>query len=507
MTDTILKMKGITKRFPGVVALDHVDFELRRGEMHALVGENGAGKSTLMKVLGGVYPPDEGVIEINGKPTVIERPLDAIANKVGVIYQEFNLVPTLNVAENMFLGREKVRGLCHLCKSEMERRAGEAMAQLGVRDFNLRTKVKYMSVAMQQLVEIGKAVFDDIDILVMDEPTAVLTEKETEGLFRIVRRLKENGMSIIYISHRLEEVIALCDRMTILRDGQIVETIDNHNHDTEKDHIVSKMVGRELGNYFPPKSTVPGEEIALEVRHLTKKGMYSDVSFAARKGEILGISGLVGAGRSEIMKSLFGAIRPDSGEILLEGAPVTVKNPNQAKESGIALVPEDRKREGVVLGMSLRENICMASHDQLSRLGHIQKRKKDALAQKYIRDLQIRPADADRQIKNFSGGNQQKGVIAKWLATSPKVMILDEPTRGIDVGAKVEIYNIINQLAADGTAVIVVSSELLELLGICDRILVVNNGRISGEFDREHFSQDAIMQASFDMGGMEHERV
>lgn len=507
MSDIILKMKGITKRFPGVVALDHVDFELKRGEMHALIGENGAGKSTLMKVLGGVYTPNEGSIEINGKVVSITKPQDSIANKVGVIYQEFNLVPTLNVAENMFLGREKVRGIGHLRKSEMEREAGEAMAQMGVKDFDLRTKVKDMSVAMQQLVEIGKAVFDDIDILVMDEPTAVLTERETEGLFRIVRKLKQDGMSIIYISHRLEEVIELCDRMTVLRDGTIIETIDNHNHDTEKDYIVSKMVGRELGNYFPPKTTAPFPETALEVRGLTRKGKYSGISFAVKKGEILGLSGLVGAGRTEIVKSIFGADKPDSGEVLVEGVPIAIKSPNQAKKAGIALVPEDRKQEGVVLGMSLRDNICLPNHEQICRFGHVNRKKRQMLAEKYIVDLQIRPADPDRQIKNFSGGNQQKGVIAKWLAASPKVMILDEPTRGIDVGAKVEIYNIINSLAAEGTAVIVVSSELLELLGICDRILVVNNGRISGEFDREHFSQDAIMQASFDMGGIENEGI
>ena len=313
MDDVILKMKGITKRFPGVVALDHVDFELRRGEMHALVGENGAGKSTLMKVLGGVYVPEEGTIEINGKRAVIENPSDSIANKVGVIYQEFNLVPTLNVAENMFLGRELIRGPGHLRKSEMEQQAAQTMAQLGVTGFDLRKQVKYLSVAMQQLVEIGKALFDDIDILVMDEPTAVLTEKETEGLFEIVGRLKRQGISIIYISHRLEEVIELCDRMTVLRDGKVVETLDNENHNTEKDLIVSKMVGRELGNYFPTRNTAPTKEVALEVRDLTKKGMYSNISFSAKKGEILGISGLVGAGRTEIMKSIFGAIKPDSG--------------------------------------------------------------------------------------------------------------------------------------------------------------------------------------------------
>ena len=507
MSDIILKMRGITKRFPGVVALDNVDFELRRGEMHALIGENGAGKSTLMKVLGGVYTPNEGRIEINGKEAAITKPLDSIANKVGVIYQEFNLVPTLNVAENMFLGREKIRGPGHLRKSEMERQAAKAMAQLGVRDFDLRTKVKHMSVAMQQLVEIGKAVFDDIDILVMDEPTAVLTERETKGLFQVVQKLKDDGMSIICISHRLEEVIELCDRMTVLRDGRIIETIDNRDRNTEKDYIVKKMVGRELGNYFPAKTAAIRPDTALEVRGLTRKGTYENVSFSVKKGEILGLSGLVGAGRTEIVKSIFGADRPDRGEILVDGVPVSIRTPNQAKKAGIALVPEDRKREGVVLGMSLRDNICLPNHEQICRLGHVSRKKRLELAERYIKDLQIRPGDPDRQIKNFSGGNQQKGVIAKWLAASPKVMILDEPTRGIDVGAKVEIYNLINGLAANGTAVIVVSSELLELLGICDRILVVNHGRISGEFDREHFSQDAIMQASFDMGGTEHEGV
>ena len=507
MSDMILQMKGITKRFPGVVALNHVDFDLKCGEMHALVGENGAGKSTLMKVLGGVYLPDEGTIQIEGKETVIACPSDSIKNKVGVIYQEFNLVPTLNVAENMFLGREKTRTLGRLRRGEMERQAGEAMAQLGVPNFDLRTKVKFMSVALQQLVEIGKAVFDDIDILVMDEPTAVLTEKETEGLFQIVRNLKEKGMSIIYISHRLEEVIALCDRITVLRDGKIVETIDNQNRDTGKDFIVSKMVGHELSNYFPRKTTAPTSEAALEVRHLSKRNMYEDIGFSAYQGEILGISGLVGAGRTEIMKSIFGAIKPDSGEILMEGRPVSIKNPNQARQAGIALVPEDRKREGVILGMSLRDNICLPNHDKICRFGRINRKKRDQLAERYIADLQIRPANPERQIQNFSGGNQQKGVIAKWLAADPKVMILDEPTRGIDVGAKVEIYNIINALAARGTSVIVVSSELLELLGICDRILVVNNGRISGEFGREQFSQDTIMQAAFEMGGKENERV
>lgn len=500
MSDTILKMKGITKCFPGVVALDHVDFELKRGEMHALVGENGAGKSTLMKILGGVYMPESGEIEVNGKKTVIATPTDSIDNKIGVIYQEFNLVPTLNVAENMFLGREKVRGWGHLSRSEMEQMASQAMAKLGVSEFGMKTKVKDMSVAMQQLVEIGKAMFNDIDILIMDEPTAVLTERETERLFEIVSNLKAKGISIIYISHRLEEVIALCDRMTILRDGKIIETIDNQNHDTEKNFIVSKMVGRELGSYFPPKTAKASDEIALEVRGLTKKGMYDDVSFVARKGEILGVSGLVGAGRTEIMKSIFGVIKPDSGEILIEGKPVRVKNPGQAKQAGIALVPEDRKREGVVLGMSLKDNICLPNHNQICHFGKINRRIQSELADKYISDLQIRPGDPERQIKNFSGGNQQKGVIAKWLVAHPKIMILDEPTRGIDVGAKVEIYDIINSLAAEGTAVIVVSSELLELLGICDRILVVNAGRISGEFDREHFSQDKIMQASFGMG-------
>ena len=494
----VLNMRGITKRFPGVLALDHVDFDLRKGEIHALVGENGAGKSTLMKVLGGVYRPEEGEIEIGGRPVTITCPHDSLQNKVGVIYQEFNLVKTLDIASNIFLGRELTTVGMHLSRGAMQRQAREVMARLGVPDCNCAQKVKYLSVAMQQLVEIGKAIFNDIEILVMDEPTAVLTNKETESLFRVMRELTAKGISIIYISHRLEEILQMCDRITVLRDGRFIQTLDNGARTVEKDRIVSLMVGRELSEYYPPKHNAIGREIALEVRGLTHPTLFRDVSFAVRRGETLGFSGLVGAGRSEIMKAIFGALTPSGGEVLVGGKPVRIRSPQQARTAGIALVPEDRKNEGAVLGLSMADNICLASHDRLTVAGAFIPSRKAALVARSMEDLQIRPNDARRKIGNFSGGNQQKGILAKWMAAEPSIMILDEPTRGIDVGAKAEIYTLIHRLTAKGVAVIVISSELPELLGICDRILVVRSGRINGEFTKAQFDQDAIMRASIE---------
>lgn len=494
--ETVLRMCGITKRFPGVLALDHVNFDLHKGEIHALVGENGAGKSTLMKVLGGVYMPEDGTIEIGGQPVTITCPSDSIANKVGVIYQEFNLVKTLDIASNLFLGRELMRGGLRLNRREMLAQAQVIMERLGVTGCDCTRKVRRLSVAMQQLVEIGKALINDIEILVMDEPTAVLTGKETESLFRVMRELTAKGISIIYISHRLEEIIEMCDRITVLRDGQFIEMMDNSAHNTQKDMIVSRMVGRELSEYFPKKHNDIGKECMLEVRNLQHPKLFHDISFSVRRGETLGFSGLVGAGRSEIMKAIFGVIWPNGGEILVKGQVVHIRSPKQARACGIAFVPEDRKNEGAVLGLSMADNICLASHDKLTVAGIYRPKRKRTLVRKSIEELQIRPNDPARKIGNFSGGNQQKGILAKWMATAPAIMILDEPTRGIDVGAKAEIYTLIHELTAKGVSVIVVSSELPELLGICDRILVVRNGRLNGEFTKKEFNQDAIMSAS-----------
>lgn len=381
-------------------------------------------------------------------------------------------------------------------RKEMYEKASQVMAQLGIPDFDCHTKIRELTVAMQQLVEIGKAVFHDVSILVMDEPTAVLTDRETEKLFEMIYNMKKKNISIIYISHRLEEVISLCDRITVLRDGRYIETLDNTLHGIDKDILISRMVGRQLNSYYPEKYAAISDEMELEVEGLTKKGLFKNITFQVKKGEILGFSGLVGAGRSEIMKTIFGAIHPDSGEIRLEGQVITINSPQTACRVGLALVPEDRKREGINLSMSVADNITMASHKELTVMGHFIKKKKKKLVDQYVKELQIHPPDSEKQVENLSGGNQQKVVVAKWLATHPKVVILDEPTRGIDVGAKAEMYELINRMTAVGMAVIVVSSELPELLGICDRIIVIREGEISGEFQREEFDQNEIMRVS-----------
>lgn len=494
--DCLLKMVGICKSFPGVQALDNVDFQLNRGEVHALIGENGAGKSTLMKILGGVYLPDKGFIEINGSRAHITCPAESINNKIGVIYQEFNLVQTLNIYENLYLGKELRNKFGQLDRKSMMANAKVTMEKLGIPDFDCTKKIKTLSVAMQQLVEIGKAIFNEIDILVMDEPTSVLTDNESGRLFEVMKNLKDKGLSIIYISHRLEEVIELCDRITVLRDGRYIETVENKEHHVAKDYLVNRMVGRDLVDYFPKKTADVQDETVLDVKGLGKVGIYKDISFELKKGEILGFSGLVGAGRSEIMKSIFGVISPDEGEVLVDRKKQDITSPRKAKQIGVAFAPEDRKNEGLVLGMSLSDNICLANLKKIAVYSHIKRKAKQRLSKKYIDELKISPNDPERRIVNFSGGNQQKGVIAKWLASSPKVMILDEPTRGIDIGAKVEIYNLINSLAEKGVGIIVVSSELPELIGICDRILVVSNGSITGEFARQEFNQDTIMTAA-----------
>jgi len=495
--DIVLRMKNITKTFPGVVALNDVGFDLRKGEMHALVGENGAGKSTLMKVLGGVYVPDKGEIEINGKQVKITHPQDSLDNKISVIYQEFNLVPAMSIADNLFIGKEiACKGIKHLDKKEMLRQAQEVMAKLGLEKIDCSREVRSLSVAVQQLVEIGKAIFNNIDILVMDEPTAVLTEKESQTLFRLTKGLRDKGISIIYISHRIEEVIELSDRITVLRDGEYVATLDNDDKTVSKEDVVRLMVGRDLKDYFPEKKAEISKDSILEVKGLVKEGVFENINFNLRKGEILGFAGLVGAGRTEIMKALFGAMKIDKGEILLDGKKIDIHSPDAAKSMGIGFVPEDRKREGIVLKMNLGDNICLPNHDKVNKFGHIVKSKRKSLVDMFISKLSVKPPLPERVIKDFSGGNQQKAVIAKWLAINPKVIIMDEPTRGIDVGAKVEIYSIINSLADEGVGIIFVSSELLELMGMCDRVIVIHEGKITGEFKKGEYDQEKIMKAA-----------
>lgn len=493
----VLSMKSITKAFPGVTALKNVSFSLKKGEVHSLVGENGAGKSTLMKVLGGVHLPDEGEIVINGAPARIQNPRDALNNKISIIYQEFNLVASLSIWENIFLGKELIKtASASLNKNEMREKSKEILKSLSLNQINCNTKIKDLSVAQQQLVEIGKALFNETSILVMDEPTSVLTQKETDVLFELISKLKNEGISIIYISHRLEEVVEISDSITVLRDGELIQSLDNRDRNISKDEIIKLMVGRSLKDYFPERNAEIKDEVILEIQGLTRKGVFKDINFKLRKGEILGFAGLVGAGRTEIMKAIFGDMKYESGSILLNGIKQNIKSTYDAINEGIVLVPEDRGKEGLVLLMSLADNMSLPNLDKISLLGTLVNSKKNTLVNEFINKLSIRPALPMRQMKSFSGGNQQKVVISKWLSRSPKVIIFDEPTRGIDVGAKSEIYSLVQSLSETGTGVIFISSELNELLGVCDRILVIHEGEIAGEFERDEATQEKIMKAA-----------
>ncbi len=506
--DIVLRMKGISKAFPGVVALNDVSFDQRRGEIHSLIGENGAGKSTLMKILGGAYVPDHGEIEIDGKTVAIETPRDALNLRISVIYQEFNLVPTLSIAENIFLGKEIVTGPAgHLNRSAMRARAKDALVKLGLANMNFRTQVRYLSIAQQQLVEIGKALFNNASILVMDEPTSVLSQKESERLFQLMRELRQQGISIIYISHRLEEVLELSDRITVLRDGEVVCTLDNGTGTVTRDELIRHMVGRSLQDYFPPRNAAVSDEKLLEVHGLCREGEFRDISFDLHRGEILGFYGLVGAGRTEIMQAVFAVSPPDSGTIRFRGEEIEIRSVSDAIRRGIVLVPEDRKREGLVTMMSLGDNICLPNLERINTFGAILPHRRKSLVEEYMKSLSITPALPNRQARDFSGGNQQKAVIAKWLARRPQVLIFDEPTRGIDVGAKAEIYQLIERLSEQGVGILFVSSELMEILGMCDRVIVVHEGRITGDFPRSEVTQEKLMHAASGTSSTEPEHL
>ena len=496
--EVILRMNHISKAFPGVQALDQVDFDLRRGEIHALVGENGAGKSTLIKVLGGIHRAEAGEIELDGQRVEILNPRDAINHKISIIHQEFNLVPTLNVWENIFLGKELTKkGWPSLDKKLMKEKAIDLAESLGLSLDNFDAPVRQLSIAQQQLVEIGKALFNETSVLVMDEPTAVLTSKETEVLFDLMNQFKEEGIAIIYISHRLEEVVELSDRITVLRDGRYVTTLDNSERNVDKDDVVTQMIGRSIEDYYPArKADRVSDDLVFEARDLNKEGLFRDVSFSVRKGEILGFSGLVGAGRTEIVKAIYGDIPLDSGQVFLDGVEKKIRSTPDAIREGIVLIPEDRKQEGLVLLMSLADNIALPNTGTIAPLGVINRKKRTSLANEYVEKLSIRPSLINRPIEHFSGGNQQKAVIAKWLATDPKVIILDEPTRGVDVGSKSEIYALVNELSEQGVGIIFVSSELPELLGVCDRILAICDGRVTGEFLKKEATEENVMRAA-----------
>jgi ribose transport system ATP-binding protein len=481
-------LEHITKTYPGVTALRDVSLEITEGEIHALVGENGAGKSTLIKTCTGAVRPDAGKIIINGKEFSAMTPKLAEENGIAVIYQEFNLVDELSAAENIFLGRAVRKGIC-IDRKSMERKSAEIFHLLNI-DINPRALVRDLTVGYQQMVEIAKAVSENARLLIMDEPSAPLTNAEVEKMFEMVTRLKEQGVTIIYISHRMDEIFRLSDRITIMRDGQKIETVKTSGTDT--DHLVTAMVGRELKETYPSRNTPIKEEILLETRRLSGNGL-KNISFKVRRGEVLGFAGLIGAGRTELAELIFGVQPKTGGEIIFKGKTIVPKTPGDAIMEGIALVPEDRKRQGAHLDIDINGNICMAILNRISRFSVVNTGKENEIAENYQASMSIKTPSLSQKIKNLSGGNQQKVIIAKWLATEPELIILDEPTRGIDVGAKHEIYKLINTLVESGKTILMISSEMEELMGMSDRIIVLSEGRMAGEIGRKDFTQELIM--------------
>ncbi len=490
MQKTILELEHISKSFPGVKALDDVRFDVRTGEVHALVGENGAGKSTLIKIISGVYRPDSGTIRVDGESVVFNNPHEAHAKGIATIYQELSLYPELSVAENIFMGHAPRTRLGAVDWGAMRSQARELLASLEIHDMDVTRKVGSFTVGNRQRIEIAKALSLNARILIMDEPTSPLTESDVQRLFDIVRLLRERNVSIIYISHRLNEVFELGDRVTVLRDGQFIGTKDVAA--TNEDELIRMMVGRTIENLFPKLPSEVGKPI-LEVRDLIRKPSVRGVSFTLRAGEIVGMAGLVGSGRSEVAQVIFGFTPAQSGSVLLDGKEVKINNPGQAMAHGIAYVPEDRGTQGLIRPMDVCQNTSLTVLQMLSRGSVINRRKELSLAESMIEQLSIR-CYSPRQISGkLSGGNQQKVVVAKWLAARPRVLIVDEPTRGIDVGAKAEIWKLMRDLANRGTAILMISSELPEVLGMSDRIVVMHEGRITGELAASEATEEKVM--------------
>jgi ribose transport system ATP-binding protein len=469
-------MTGINKSFSGNQVLKNAEIDIAEGEIHALMGENGAGKSTLMKILTGVYTRDSGEVLVNGTPVNYTHPKQAEEAGIVFIYQELNSVPDLTVRENLFLGKEIHGKFGILDKAAMDKKARQVLDRLGV-SIPVDRTMSELSVGQQQMIEIAKALLVDAKVIIMDEPTAAMTLEETRVLFRVLRELKEKGVSTIYISHRMEEIFEICDRVTVLRDGQFIGT--KKVSETDMDSLIKMMIGREIGERYPARHSKIGDTM-LEVKDFTKKGVFQNVSFSVRAGEVLGVSGLIGAGRTEIMQSIFGYLPRDGGTLLIRGKEVSVHSPEQAISYGIGFITEDRKTEGLMLEKSIRENVSLTNLGRISDHSVIDKKKDMELARKAVQELTIRCSGPEESCDSLSGGNQQKIIFSKWIFTEPKILILDEPTRGVDVGAKKEIYNIINTLAEKGVAVIMVSSELSEILGMSDRVMVIHEGHMAG---------------------------
>lgn len=501
----VLELKNIYKSFPGVKVLEDVTLQVRPGEVHALMGENGAGKSTLMKILMGIYKADQGSIFLEGKETVIHGPKDAMSKGISMIHQELNTVLDMEVAENVFVGRELLKKGMEKLKivdiARMREETGRYFREMNI-DIDPRAKMRTLSVAEMQLVEIVKAISLNSKIIVMDEPTSAITEKEAAVLFTQIERLKKQGVAIIYISHKMDEIFRISDTITVLRDGQWIGT--KPAKELDNDMLIKMMVGRELTDIYP-KDPVEIGDVILEVKNLSRGKKVQDASFSLRKGEVLGIAGLVGAGRSELVETIFGLYPKTGGQIFLHGKEVHIKNSADAIKNKMALITEDRKQTGLNLIVSVKENIASVSIGKLSTHGIVNDKKINEVSEKYIKELKIKTPDGNAIVGNLSGGNQQKVVLAKWLLDEPDIIIFDEPTRGIDIGAKRDIYLLINNLAKEGKAVIVISSEMAEVMGICDRILVMAEGRINGEVRREEFSQEVIMGYASNITGGKQE--
>jgi ribose transport system ATP-binding protein len=486
----IVRMIGIDKAFHGVPVLRGVSLDLLAGEVHFLAGENGAGKSTLMRILAGVHEPDAGSIEIRGEPVQLTDPRQARALGVGMIHQELNLAPNLTVAENLVLGREPRRSFRRLDRRRVLREAEEALEGVGA-DFSARTPVAKLSTGQQQLVEIGRALAQKPQILILDEPTASLSEPEEQRLLSIVHDLRRDGLAVVFITHRMDEIGRLADRVTVLRDGQFIDTLDRATATPER--IVSRMVGRSLSTMYT-RDRPPAGAPRLEVRGLTDGAFVAPAHFEIRAGEIVGMAGLIGSGRTELARLIFGADRSTAGDVLIDGAPARASSPGQAMRHGIALLPESRKEQGLVLGLSVADNLCLSVLSTARRRGVLRPRQIKQVAEPFVQRLRIKSASLDQPVSDLSGGNQQKVLLARCLVQAPRVLILDEPTRGVDVGAKSEIYQLVNEVAATGVAVLFISSELPEVLGMSDRVLVMREGRIVADLKDQQLTEEDVMR-------------
>jgi len=486
----VLELQNIKKVYPGVVALKDVSLQVKKGEVLALIGENGAGKSTLIKTCSGAVVPTEGKIVVNGKEFDSMTPQLAAENGIAIVYQEFNNIQELSVAENLFLGRPIKKGII-IDKTAMERRAEQVFERLNIK-INPKTLMKHLTVGYQQMVEIAKAIEQDAKILIMDEPSAPLTSAEVESMFAVVERLREQGVSIVYISHRLEEIFRLSDRIVVLRDGEYIATLDTS--ETNVDELIRLMVGRTLSETFPARGDcVNRDEVVLELKELYGNGN-KDINLSVHKGEILGLGGLVGAGRTELAQIIFGAVPKESGQIIFQGKEINPKSPRAAIDLGIALVPEDRKKHGALLGISIKNNINMPIYKRISNLSVIKSKTEVGISTKYKAELLIKTPSLHQLVKNLSGGNQQKVILGKCLAANSELIIFDEPTRGIDVGAKQEIYKLMNDLVEkEGKTILLISSEMAELMGMSDRIVVLAEGEVTGTLEKDEFDPDTIM--------------